>query len=1042
MRLHRLEVRAFGPFAGVVEVDLDAVSSGGLFLIRGATGAGKTSLLDAVAFALYADVPGARSKKGLHSDHARPGSAPHVTLEFTAGGRRLRIERSPEYLRAKARGEGQVREPAKAVLWEHRAGGWDPLSTRHDEIADVVKDVLGMGLEQFSKVVLLPQGEFAAFLRSTPEDRRTLLERLFDVSTYARVEDWFAVRRKASAAALAQLRAGLGSDLAVLSDVLADAPAPTLAPLRDIASAGTGVEWADLPLDQLPAALDAVRVSLDTAAVEALTVVDAAKLAQTAATTAHATAAELATRRQRAEAARSALAALEQEQVTADRARARVETALRAATVSGDLTSLTRAERALVDGQDAARATAVDVARFGPLAGEPDGVRELLSRLGAGGASLVEATRLQGSVGAVRGRVAHLDTEVATLRARVRSVDEELEQAVPEARTVQERLDGAHRAAADLDAARARLERLQALSEVRRDLDEGAVALATTRDLLVAHRDAAQDLREAYLDARQGRLDGMAAELAAHLTDDTPCAVCGSPTHPAPATSSSAVTAEAVDDAERAWQEAAALVARTDREVAALTATQAQREAQLGEESRGAEELTVAAAEASEALLTLRRSADDAPRLQAAVAQAVARVDALTARSEQVRDELTSAVTRREEVATAVADAEATLRAVLSDHADSCPCGSTGRGPTGPDAAGPLAAEAPNGVGDTAAITRAHDRAVTAVQAHLDALEELDRATAAHSEVGAVVDRALAGAGFEDAAAATAAQLPAPDLAALRESVAEHDRALVTARTTAEDPELLAALGTPLPDLATLRARCEQTHAAHVAAVSAETLLRRTLSGLDRVQTEVGRRAAAIATAQADHDVLQELADTVGGTSASNALRMRLSAFVLAARLEKVAALANERLATMGEGRYQLQHSDGLAARGARSGLGLEVLDLWTGQTRETSSLSGGESFMASLALALGLADAVREESGGFDLQTLFVDEGFGTLDDESLEQVMAVLDDLREGGRAVGVVSHVAELRTRIPGQVEVRKTERGSTVHVRGHDEATPAA
>jgi exonuclease SbcC len=169
---------------------------------------------------------------------------------------------------------------------------------------------------------------------------------------------------------------------------------------------------------------------------------------------------------------------------------------------------------------------------------------------------------------------------------------------------------------------------------------------------------------------------------------------------------------------------------------------------------------------------------------------------------------------------------------------------------------------------------------------------------------------------------------------------------------------------------------------------------------------------------------------------------MRLSAFVLAARLDKVAALANERLSGMGEGRYQLRHSDHLAARGARSGLGLEVLDLWTGQTRDTSSLSGGESFMASLALALGLADAVREESGGFDLQTLFVDEGFGTLDDESLEQVMAVLDNLREGGRAVGVVSHVAELRTRIPSQVVVSKTERGSSVTVTTTDEAAPAA
>ncbi len=160
---------------------------------------------------------------------------------------------------------------------------------------------------------------------------------------------------------------------------------------------------------------------------------------------------------------------------------------------------------------------------------------------------------------------------------------------------------------------------------------------------------------------------------------------------------------------------------------------------------------------------------------------------------------------------------------------------------------------------------------------------------------------------------------------------------------------------------------------------------------------------------------------------------MRLSSFVLAARLEKVAELANERLAVMGAGRYRLEHTDELAARGARSGLGLRVLDQWTGQTRDTSTLSGGEAFMASLALALGLADAVREEAGGFDLRTLVVDEGFGSLDDESLEQVLDVLDGLREGGRAVGVVSHVAELRGRIPSQVVVHKDPAGSTVTVR---------
>jgi exonuclease SbcC len=192
----------------------------------------------------------------------------------------------------------------------------------------------------------------------------------------------------------------------------------------------------------------------------------------------------------------------------------------------------------------------------------------------------------------------------------------------------------------------------------------------------------------------------------------------------------------------------------------------------------------------------------------------------------------------------------------------------------------------------------------------------------------------------------------------------------------------------------------------------------------------VRERAAALGPALERHARLKALADTVSGTGADNALRMRLTAFVLAARLEKVVALANERLALLGAGRYVLEHSDERAAGGARGGLGLRVLDQWTGRTRGTSTLSGGESFMASLALALGLADAVREEAGGVEIGTLFVDEGFGSLDEDSLEQVLGVLDSLREGGRAVGVVSHVPELRARIPSQVLVRKTTTGSTV------------
>jgi DNA repair protein SbcC/Rad50 len=155
---------------------------------------------------------------------------------------------------------------------------------------------------------------------------------------------------------------------------------------------------------------------------------------------------------------------------------------------------------------------------------------------------------------------------------------------------------------------------------------------------------------------------------------------------------------------------------------------------------------------------------------------------------------------------------------------------------------------------------------------------------------------------------------------------------------------------------------------------------------------------------------------------------MKLSTYVLAARLEQVAAAASERLEVMSDGRYRLVHTDALERRGAGSGLGLRALDAWTGVERDVATLSGGETFMASLALALGLADVVRAEGGGAPVETLFVDEGFGTLDPESLEEVMGVLEQLRAGGRAVGLVSHVPELRTRVPARLEVLRTATGS--------------
>lgn len=1026
MRLHRLSVTAFGPFAGTVEVDLDAVSHGGLFLIRGATGAGKTSLLDAICFALYADVPGARTKKGLRSDHADAGAVPLVTLDLTAAGRRLRLERSPEFVRPSKRVGGKpVSVPAKALLFEQRRGAWQAVSTRHDEIAEVVDDVLGMGLEQFSKVVLLPQGDFAAFLRATPEERRGLLERLFDVAGYVGIEDWFAEQRKTAATTLDDERRGLQAELTVLGEHLAASPSSLDDDLPP---------WAEQVPADLPGALERVESAAQAAAVAALSAHDAAKLADAAATAAHVAGRELVALQTRGRAAAQHLARLEQDTAAHRATVARLDAAHRAAAVAGELKAFERSATALARAREAVAAGWADVSNIGLDRDDPGAVRRALDDLESTRVGLVEAEQVSREARRRRGELTALRAQVDQLADELSRCEPERELAAARAERAVTVLAAASAAASELPGLGAELERVRGLHRQRTAQDAALASLDQHQALLTQARSHEQDLREVYQDLRDARFEGMAGELATRLSEGEPCPVCGGHEHPAPAESGRLVSADDVAAAEVAWR--AAESARTQHQlaVAGLEAGIAQRSDELEGEPRDAAALLAAMEHARTALEGATALADRVESLRGELAAAQAVVAQADTRAIGLTEKHAFTMTAITELLRQLESADLAVAAAVAEHRFSCPCLAAGAG--GDDGTGdgrPLPLAEMSALHD-----RVHDRLTVLVSA---LTRQHERATE-HEAADAEVMRALHDHGFESLDHARAALVAESEVAELRAKVKEHDSAHAVATATLAEPAVAAALEAPSPDLAALAAAEVASGDAAQATASADTMARAVLANVQRSRRTLTARCERLGDALVRHDTLRELADTIGGTSGSNTLRMRLSAFVLAARLDKVAALANERLATMGDGRYLLRHTDGLAARRARSGLGLEVLDQWTGQTRATSSLSGGESFMASLALALGLADAVREESGGFDLQTLFVDEGFGTLDDESLEQVMTVLDGLREGGRAVGVVSHVAELRTRIPHQVVVSKSERGSTVQVRTTDEATPAA
>ena len=240
--------------------------------------------------------------------------------------------------------------------------------------------------------------------------------------------------------------------------------------------------------------------------------------------------------------------------------------------------------------------------------------------------------------------------------------------------------------------------------------------------------------------------------------------------------------------------------------------------------------------------------------------------------------------------------------------------------------------------------------------------------------------------------------------------------------------ELAGAPEEPVDTAASLLA-LQAADAARTTALRAEGDARTLVAGLRDLAMQIDQAYAGVAVRAEEAAAVARLADTVAGR-APNTMKMDLETFVLAAELEEIVTAANLRLSDMSSGRYRLQHTDARAARGAASGLGLEIMDAFTGQSRPAQSLSGGETFLASLALALGLAEVVTARAGGVRLDTLFVDEGFGSLDDETLDLAMRTLDELRQGGRTVGVISHVAAMKEQLPAQLAVEATPAGPSV------------
>ncbi len=568
MRLHRLEITAFGPFAGTETVDFDLLADGGLFLFTGATGAGKTSILDAVCFALYGQVPGARAgSRALRSDHAAEGVAPEVVLEVSLRGRRLRLTRSPQWERPKRRGSGTLTEQSRVHLQEHRTAGWTTLSTRLDETGHLVGGLLGLTLAQFCQVILLPQGQFADFLRADAEKRRELLESLFDTGRFTAVERWLVARRQETARALGEVDERLRQVVARVGEAAGHEVPDAL----DLARSDGWVA----------ALVEQARSARATAQQAAAGASDRHQVA-TAALAAATRVAEAHTRRASLQ---SRLVQLTEQTALHEAAAVEVAAARAAAPLMPLVEEVARLQVELDQARSVASVTGTQLAEALPATGT-DSVPVTAVPWPAPGALQAAARAHRGEVGGLR-TMAKDEAEADRLAAATDALERRVVELDDQAQRLAALLDAAPVRRAELEGARDASQAAVAALPGARTATEVArsrVRAAEQRDaLLVRHGMAADELRdrtdttqlarERWLGLRQARLDGMAAELAAVLHEGDGCPVCGSTEHPRPAEAApGAVSKEAEDAAAAEVAELEATRAAAGETVAALTA--------------------------------------------------------------------------------------------------------------------------------------------------------------------------------------------------------------------------------------------------------------------------------------------------------------------------------------------------------------------------------------------------------------------------------------------------------------------------------------
>ena len=1014
MRILRLTMDAVGPFPGHEVIDFEAFSDAGRFLLSGPTGAGKSTIIDAIVFALYGKVSGGRdsSDSRIRSRYASEQAKTEVELIFSTSSGNYKVRRQPTYERVKKNGKGVTKQNAKAWLFkldEQLREVSEPL-TKTSDVGTEITRIVGLNREQFTQTVVLPQGKFAQFLRSTSKDRQDLLQELFGTAIFEDLQLDLVERAREVKKKQEALNANLRANLEVLASLLDEAP--QLNQERSLVYAP--VPKVDCEFDPLETAwasrFESLTPWLEQNQRCADLEVSAFREQEDKLRSEFASQRDLAARQDRY----LALTKEHEQLVAQGPAQVQRLAQVQALQALADLKpwheQLKQAQQAVAQRQ-LEQAAALEQL-------EPDErVQAVLQRPGDYQSAQALSVQLTAQVAALSPQV-ELEAGLAGRRRDLQAKTQAHESASTKLAQGRERENQLPTQIAS------KQELLEQLNEQAATLPAAQLAqeqAAQALKLAKAHEQLAKDHQQARklqqlvaLELKQASqkhkhmleqwLSQSALNLAQNLVDGAPCPVCGATEHPAPATQGGEnISQEQLDQALEEVNEVQGQLSQASEKVTKLAAQLEAQPCQLSP-AQASEQLQ----EAKAALAAAKQASEQARSCKAHIAE-------LNAELERLRADNQAAQTR---LAGDAKEIQLLGEKIESDAASlSC------------EGFESVAAKVEYLSQLAAGLEQLAKAGQELSQCQKRAQQAADSFAAQWAQASASFAELDSAANAQDGYAQACQAFAGLDLTALKAAAASYEKSLSINQAALDE---LAGIELTPPPLEQTQAQLEQaqakTQACQTYASTWQAFAGQVNAQLAKINKLLARRSQA-------SDTDAQLLALASAANGDNHARLTLSAWVLQTHFRQVLVFANERLGVIGAGRYELINVDSEEdTRQQKQGLGLAVVDHLSGTTRSPRTLSGGESFYVSLALALALADVVATQNGGIEMNTLFIDEGFGSLDEGTLAEVMDVLSALHSGGRVVGIVSHVSELKRAIPAAVEVRPLlGGGSTLRTR---------